>query len=231
MGMLVDVLRCVLGPVLGAGGQQSKLSMAFSPGQSQRKFSLRASLSGSAGLWCAGVADTTLCAAVLPLQLSVVSVRDIGPDYAITLRAWRDAWRVSGMNPLWLQSGEVPGDCLRPAAVCVAASSRLVAPLLRGVNRAAAQSCLQTESPLSCVYVCCVAHTQHHRRRSATTSPQSWATATPGGASTTFTLRTVRRPLTSGTSTTTTSHGARACRRRARACLAAWLPRARCLPL
>lgn len=26
------------------------------------------------------------------LQLSVVSVRDIGPDYAITLRAWRQAW-------------------------------------------------------------------------------------------------------------------------------------------
>jgi hypothetical protein len=28
------------------------------------------------------------------VQLSVVSVRDIGPDYAITLRAWREAWRV-----------------------------------------------------------------------------------------------------------------------------------------
>jgi cyclopropane fatty-acyl-phospholipid synthase-like methyltransferase len=25
-------------------------------------------------------------------DLAVTAVRDIGPDYAITLRAWRDAW-------------------------------------------------------------------------------------------------------------------------------------------
>lgn len=36
----------------------------------------------------------TRVAVLLLPQLSVVSVRDIGPDYAITLRAWRDAWRV-----------------------------------------------------------------------------------------------------------------------------------------
>jgi len=26
-------------------------------------------------------------------ELAAVAVRDIGPDYAITLRAWRDAWK------------------------------------------------------------------------------------------------------------------------------------------
>jgi hypothetical protein len=32
-------------------------------------------------------------------QLSIVKVRDIGPDYAITLRAWRQAWRVRAPAP------------------------------------------------------------------------------------------------------------------------------------
>jgi hypothetical protein len=64
------------------------------------EFAMDSASAGSVPLvpcWLRGTDRHPGTHAPVPLlpQLSVVSVRDIGPDYAITLRAWRDAWRVS----------------------------------------------------------------------------------------------------------------------------------------
>jgi cyclopropane fatty-acyl-phospholipid synthase-like methyltransferase len=39
-------------------------------------------------------------------DLAVTAVRDIGPDYAITLRAWRDAWNTRKQDILALGYSE-----------------------------------------------------------------------------------------------------------------------------
>lgn len=114
--------------------------------------------------------------------LSVRRVRDIGPDYAITLRAWRAAWEreheASG------RAGAPRARLHRPwrprrAAAALAGG---------GAPRGAATTIICHASPLA-----------HAAPSLATPPPRRscpWATPSASGSSTSSTLPTARRPST-----------------------------------